>query len=89
MATPAPWITLKCECGGEAFVKLVRLRYKPDGGTTEEAAGHYCVACEATVDNAYMIRLVQTSLKRLEVQRLQQELAEEPNIKASARTSVP
>jgi len=70
------WQYLRCECGGEIFQPVVKLKYKSEGGTISEPFGHTCVACHAVVDNAYMVRLVEMSKKRAERDRLNAELAE-------------
>lgn len=73
----AEWIVLKCECGGDRFTALVQLKYKTDGGTTASPAGHVCISCQAVVDNAYMIRLIERQEKIAQIKRLQAEVAEE------------
>ena len=69
---------LKCECGGNLFVALIKLKHKSEGGTITEAAGHWCVACHAVVDNRYMIQLIERDRKRQEIARLQAEVGDEP-----------
>jgi hypothetical protein len=64
------FVTLKCDCKGELFSPVVKLRHKAEGGTISEPAGHRCVACGAVVDNAYMIRLIDIQRKRSEADRL-------------------
>lgn len=75
LALISDWTTLKCDCKGELFIPMVKLKWKADGGTTTEPAGHRCAACNAHVDNAYMIKLIDMQKKREEVTRLQASLA--------------
>ncbi|HYE93732.1 MAG TPA: hypothetical protein VEA38_22055 [Terriglobales bacterium] len=71
----AEWTKLKCDCGGDLFMPLVRLKYRDSGsGTSSEPAGHKCAACGAVVDNAYMIRLIEIQKKRAEIARLSAEV---------------
>ena len=72
----AEWTFLHCECGGDLFLPLLKLKYKPGGGTVIEQAGHQCVACQAIVDNRYMTRLIEMNDKRRQLRELQQELGE-------------
>lgn len=70
--------TLKCACGGDLFTPLVRLKYKTEGGTITEPAGHHCIACNAVVDNRYMTQLVERQRKQEEIRRLQAEIGPAP-----------
>lgn len=70
------WTVLKCDCKGDLFLPLVRLKYRDGGGTTTEPAGHKCGACGAVVDNAYMIKLIEIQRKRDSRARLDAEIAE-------------
>lgn len=84
--TIAEWTILKCDCGGNLFEPLVRLKYRDsNSGTTTEPAGHKCAACGAVVDNAYMIRLIEINKKRAEVARLQSEIATADAAKPAAK----
>ena len=69
---------LKCACGGDLFVALTKLKYKSEGGTITEPAGHWCIACHAQVDNRYMAQLVEIQRKQAEIRRLQTEIGEVP-----------
>lgn len=73
--TISEWTVLRCDCKGDLFEPIVRLKYKKEGGTTSEPAGHKCVACGAVVDNAYMIFLIENQKKRDEAGRLLAEAA--------------
>ena len=83
----AEFTRLKCACGGDLFVALVALKYKPEGGTITEPAGNWCVACHAVVDNRYMTQLVDRQRKQEEIRRLQTEIGEAPE--APARSVAP
>lgn len=72
------FVNLKCACGGDLFAPIVHLKYKTDGGTIPTPAGHWCVACQAVVDNAYMTRLVDRQRKQQEIRRLQAEIEPVP-----------
>jgi hypothetical protein len=67
---------LKCDCGGTLFEPLVRLKYRSEGGTITEPAGHKCSACQQVVDNSYMIRLINNQTKLAEAARLVAEVQE-------------
>ena len=69
---------LKCACGGDLFVGLLKLKHKEAGGTFTEPAGHWCVACHAVVDNRYMAQLVDRQRKQEEIRRLQSEIGPVP-----------
>lgn len=71
----AQTVVLKCDCGGDLFAPVVRLRGRMAGGTVAEPAGHMCAACHILVDNAYMLKLMERQEKIREVQRLTDELA--------------
>ena len=74
----AEFVRLKCACGGDLFVPLVRLKYKAEGGTISEPAGNWCIACHAIVDNRYMTQLVDRQRKQEEIRRLQAEIGPAP-----------
>ena len=69
---------LKCACGGDLFVPLVKLKHHVAGGTSTEPAGHWCVACQAVVDNRYMAQLIERQRKQEEIRRLQAEVGDVP-----------
>ena len=85
------WTFLKCECGGDLFVALTKLKHKSGGGTVHEPGGHWCVACHAVVDNRYMARLVEIDAKRRQIKELQAEVAaaEAPVIRPPEPAKVP
>jgi hypothetical protein len=87
MAPIAEWVTLKCECGGDRFAPIVKLKFKAGGGTTTEPAGHQCTECRAIVDNAYMIRLVERQDKQRQLRELQEELSEAAPVKPGNRAA--
>ena len=74
----AEFVYLKCACGGDLFVGLLKLKHKPEGGTITEPAGHWCVACHAVVDNRYMAQLIDRQRKQEEIRRLQAEIGPAP-----------
>lgn len=77
--TIAEWLYMKCDCGGDLFAPLVKLKYKQDGGTITEPAGYHCVACHGVADTARLAHLIDLDRKRREIKRLQAELGEEPS----------
>lgn len=80
----ADWAYLRCDCGGDLFAPLVRLKYKQDGGTVPEPAGYHCLGCNGVADTGRLAHLIDLDRKRREIKRLQQEVAEtEPALLAA------
>jgi hypothetical protein len=86
--TIATFTVLKCACGGDLFTPIIKLKYKNEGGTIPEPAGHWCVACHAVVDNKYMISLVDRQKKQEEIRRLQAEIGPAPEPPQTATAKV-
>ena len=74
MADIREWSNLKCQCNGELFEPIVRLKFKTGGGTTSEPAGYRCVSCTAVVDQQYMIRLIEINSLKKQQAEIQAEL---------------
>lgn len=72
------WEHLRCDCGGDLFAPLVRLKYKAEGGTVTEPAGYYCIACNGIADTGRLAHLIELDKKRREIKRLQAEVDAEP-----------
>jgi len=79
----AEFADLKCACGGDLFVALVKLKHKAEGGTIPAPGGHWCVACHAVVDNRYMAQLIDRQRKQEEIKRLQAEIGPAPEASRS------
>lgn len=75
------YLTLKCDCGGDIFHPIARLKVKGDGGTITEPAGYTCHACRAVVDARYMRLLVERQMKVQQIKDLQGEIQEMPQYK--------
>lgn len=71
----AEWSYLKCDCGGDLFAPLLKLKYKTDGGTIQEPAGYHCVACHGIADTRRLAHLIDLDRKRRQVRDLQAEIA--------------
>lgn len=79
------WAVLKCDCGGDRFVAVYKLKFKTGGGTTSEPAGSRCLACQGDVDNARLIKLVEINHARRQIKELEGELGDTPEPAAAKK----
>lgn len=79
------WVVLKCDCGGDLFMPLVKLRFRDGSGTSSEAAGHQCIACHGLVDNARMVKLIEISRLQRQLKETQAELDAKQETPAARR----
>lgn len=70
------WDIMKCECGGNQFLEVKRLRIHPTQGISYEPAGVKCEGCGLTADMAYMTRRFAIEQKKRELASAQEELKE-------------
>ena len=67
---------VRCECGGNQFVELKRLRIHPSQGPSTEPAGYFCPSCNVIADVDFFKRKLELERARTELKAKEQELEE-------------
>jgi hypothetical protein len=68
------WIVLPCDCGGEIFQQVVKLKFRTGAGVVPEPAGYVCQACHGLADNQRLVRLQEVAHLRRQIKETEAEI---------------
>ena len=77
------WTDLLCECGSNAFRKIISLKWHPNSGMTENSNGWECTKCSLKADSGRLVEDAQLRQKEKELKTLTAEMEERRGMKAT------